>query len=794
MNENKASLLNTVNAGEVPADEKKALGIDLDRILTHDLKGDVLQMMADFQRILGDNHQRERWGEIFHKLDVLFRCGSPEPLDGPMIGVSMGIRDTDYFRKTAGLFGENRSVIANLEWMATAWNATFSHAGLWMGKTFEPVERQDFAARCRENPEMMRLFDPATARIGRNFFREIEHPDLIQSLGLPVLTKVWRLVDRPLTPQSKGIAGQLLIANLEKEKAIPYNKTGGLFLAAPGKSVAPELRDKPVYQLNYRWPGLDPVFPMTRLVDELVKIADGVYLGQLVMASRHYSLGRLDLPIFGGGWELGEAYGANLNYGYQNNGYFLMIDPAFARAAYDDKAFPFLRPRRGEIGYLGLGYEDLRPGAGAVTQPLPPGFMDWTEGWRRDETLYKKFTTMTLEPSSKASDGDVRRLLMEDESILQMLQRIQKNVNAALSHNDHLQHFETLNQLFRAGVAPRVENGLFQGTGFNTRFDAPEKRQWYGQSDPCSGFDYYHGATLALHFGFADTFCRDRGSVFKDCPLVPTALLEKLDSAHRGPGVLNAVWAAIGRFIFPWAGKSFERISPRKLSMLLDESVDLRDRYPERVEELKCHPASWPYYDLVLKNRDHHWREPGVHAAHLRNSWDQGMSAEERAYWEKEAAQNWVFGNNLQDERILPMDALFKALDMNYVEPMPSIQKLVKEGPSPFVRQGYAFLGTSDRESILPMNHGESRKKVFQFHYRYPMLGGALPIGFCLDELVELASGLFLGQLIYSTALAKGFHSSVDPSEYQYQLFGYFLLMDDAWEQHRQAIGFDVNL
>ncbi len=91
------------------------------------------------------------------------------------------------------------------------------------------------------------------------------------------------------------------------------------------------------------------------------------------------------------------------------------------------------------------------------------------------------------------------------------------------------------------------------------------------------------------------------------------------------------------------------------------------------------------------------------------------------------------------------------------------------------------------------MNSGENnKKKVFQFHYRYPIVGGPVPIGLCLDELVEIADGLFLGQLIYATALHVPFHSSVDPAVYKYQLFGYFLLLDDAWQYHRLAIGLDT--
>ncbi len=131
--------------------------------------------------------------------------------------------------------------------------------------------------------------------------------------------------------------------------------------------------------------------------------------------------------------------------------------------------------------------------------------------------------------------------------------------------------------------------------------------------------------------------------------------------------------------------------------------------------------------------------------------------------------------------------------DMNYRVPVAALRSAANEGPSPFVRQGYTFLGVSDRESILPMNNGaEKKKRVFQFQYRYPMIGGPAPIGFCLDELVEIADGLFLGQLIYATRLDLPFHSSVNPAEYNYQLFGYFLLLDDDWQRHRLAIGLDT--
>ncbi|MCP3901384.1 MAG: hypothetical protein GY707_16895, partial [Desulfobacteraceae bacterium] len=169
-------------------------------------------------------------------------------------------------------------------------------------------------------------------------------------------------------------------ANLEKEKNIPYNKTGGIYLSDFGESVLPEMNGKKVYQLNYRWHDLKPVYPMTRLVDEVVQIADGIYLGQLIYATRHYSLGSLRLPFCPelSNIPIGEPYNPDhknpfdkvkrhfsssdknqdddSKYGYQNNGFFLMMDPAYAKEVYADGAFASLRPRKGESGYAEIGY------------------------------------------------------------------------------------------------------------------------------------------------------------------------------------------------------------------------------------------------------------------------------------------------------------------------------------------------------------------------------------------------------------------------------------------------------
>ena len=67
-----------------------------------------------------------------------------------------------------------------------------------------------------------------------------------------------------------------------------------------------------------------------------------------------------------------------------------------------------------------------------------------------------------------------------------------------------------------------------------------------------------------------------------------------------------------------------------------------------------------------------------------------------------------------------------------------------------------------------------------------------MPDRYCLDELVQIAEGLYLGQLMYATELLKAYDPRVDPEEYRYRHFGYFLLMDDDWHRLRLDIGFDL--
>ena len=373
--------LSSANFPGGDSQESQALAKKLETLLQTDYQGDSYALLAQYQRVLADNKRRMEWPAIHDKLRTLFMCGAAVPLDGPMVGIPLCIRDSDFFRKIAEGLGSERSLLASIEVLATAWNATFADTGLWMGKTFEPVSRSIFSQKCNGNPEVMAAYDEKVTRIGRNFFREPAAPTLFQALGLPTISQAWHLRDRPVTPDAAGFEGSLLPDNLDKEKSIPYSKTGGFYLANMGKSVLSEMRDKPVYSLNYRWPGLHPSFPMTCLVDELVQLDAGIYLGQLIYATRHFSLGVIEVPLLplGDGIPLGEPYaphGDMPDYGYQNNGYFLMMDPSYARRIY--AAFPQLRPRPGESGYRNwattslLRVKPITPGTGGTDGATTP--------------------------------------------------------------------------------------------------------------------------------------------------------------------------------------------------------------------------------------------------------------------------------------------------------------------------------------------------------------------------------------------------------------------------------------
>ena len=138
---------------------------------------------------------------------------------------------------------------------------------------------------------------------------------------------------------------------------------------------------------------------------------------------------------------------------------------------------------------------------------------------------------------------------------------------------------------------------------------------------------------------------------------------------------------------------------------------------------------------------------------------------------------------SLRDTRERFVGGLMKLADV-WTESVP---------PDEAMRFGYDvknfFFIAHQARSVNPDNKD---KDIFQFNYRWPKLRTVIPDRFCLDELVQIADGLYLGQLMYATEVLKPYDPEADPSDYKYGLFGYFLLMDEGWHQIRLQIGFDL--
>ncbi len=76
-------------------------------------------------------------------------------------------------------------------------------------------------------------------------------------------------------------------------------------------------------------------------------------------------------------------------------------------------------------------------------------------------------------------------------------------------------------------------------------------------------------------------------------------------------------------------------------------------------------------------------------------------------------------------------------------------------------------------------------------NYRWKSLGNKFPNRLLIDEIVEIAKGLFLGKLYYATALsyiAQDFEPQIKKKDYKYRSFGYFLLMDDSWLHEKNML------
>ena len=166
-----------------------------------------------------------------------------------------------------------------------------------------PTDDRSLVNRTPRSPANVPLFR------GINHFNVLENRILNVGLG-GVLKFMWGL-------KSATDAERLQLG---------YDRNGGHFTGHRARSVYAGT-PREVFRLNYRHKGFGNNWPLFYLVDELVQIGEGIFLGQVLFATDH----------------LLESYdpaAPDERYHYQNFGFFLLMQPQWRGEA--QRLFPHL--------------------------------------------------------------------------------------------------------------------------------------------------------------------------------------------------------------------------------------------------------------------------------------------------------------------------------------------------------------------------------------------------------------------------------------------------------------------
>lgn len=231
----------------------------------------------------------------FDKLMEIFRSGvTPEAIEGHVYGVWMFFRTGDQ--------EEPFSPIGNI--MQVLLGTTLDAQCPWVGKTFTSL-----------SPSQIDSVTEGGIKPGRQVFRAINH-----------FHEMDRQIPNNVAFQLFDIWNSLDDAPPAEQKKFGHQKNGGYIIAVKGPSIYPET-NREVFILNYRWKNLANKSPLCWLIDEVVQIADGLWLGQILSATR-----RLLRPY--------DPERPPADYAYQTFGYFLMFSEDWNKEA--QRLFPFL--------------------------------------------------------------------------------------------------------------------------------------------------------------------------------------------------------------------------------------------------------------------------------------------------------------------------------------------------------------------------------------------------------------------------------------------------------------------
>lgn len=256
-------------------------------------KNSILELLKEYMNELYLNPDNS--SGPFCKLMEIFHSGViPEVIEGHLYGVWMFLRTKDQ----KDFFPPINKI------MQVLLGAGMDARSPWVGKTFIPLSRSqiDFISE---------------SKINQNYqvFRGINHFHKM-NMQVPVnlafqLLNIWKAMND---------------ATIKEEKKFGYQKNGGYIISAKGPSLCPKI-NREVLTLNYRWEKLTNKPPFCWLIDEIVQIADGLYLGQILSATKEL-------------FSLYDPLRPPDDYAYQTYGYFLMFSEDWNREA--RRLFPSL--------------------------------------------------------------------------------------------------------------------------------------------------------------------------------------------------------------------------------------------------------------------------------------------------------------------------------------------------------------------------------------------------------------------------------------------------------------------
>src|SRR5262249_8456573 len=237
----------------------------------------VLEMMKDYMALLQDNFNND--APPFRKLAKLFDLGATfDTLDGHYYGVCPGLRTGD-LHGAAAEFGNLLGFI---------WSSAIVGHCPWAGKSYFPMSDEDRARILGDTV-------PADVKVvrGINHFNKIEGAP-VNVATVALLTFMWHL--QKATDEEKRQYGYVY-----KGGFIPAHRAPAIYAGTP----------REFFRLNYRHRGLGNSPPLNYLIDEMVQIADGLFLGQAIFATAQF-LDKYDPKD-------------ESQYHYQNFGYFLLF-------------------------------------------------------------------------------------------------------------------------------------------------------------------------------------------------------------------------------------------------------------------------------------------------------------------------------------------------------------------------------------------------------------------------------------------------------------------------------------